>query len=57
MTIHRNQPKPKGGNMLTAREEWILEGKMEGEMKGEMKGQIFVINNLLSSNFGFSSSG
>ena len=31
--------------MLTAREEWILEGKMEGEMKG----QIFVINNLIQS--------
>lgn len=49
----KTKPKPKGGNMLTAREEWILEGEMKGEkkgkMEGEMKGQIFVINNLIQS--------
>ncbi|ETR67354.1 MAG: hypothetical protein OMM_11695 [Candidatus Magnetoglobus multicellularis str. Araruama] len=39
--------------MLTAREEWILEGEMKGQMKGkmegEMKGQIVVIDNLIQS--------
>jgi len=45
----KTKPKPKGGNMLTAREEWILEGEMKGKMEGKMEGQIFVINNLIQS--------
>ncbi|KPA12815.1 Transposase (putative), YhgA-like protein [Candidatus Magnetomorum sp. HK-1] len=41
----KKQPDQKGGNMLTAREEWILEGKMEGKMEG----QISIIDNLVKS--------
>ncbi len=33
--------------MLTAAEEWLMEGELKGELKGKMEKEIEIIENLL----------